>query len=180
LLLDRAKAGDVEAFAELFEGLRSRIFTIAWRLVGPNDAEDVVMDTYLKAWKALPGFSRRSSLATWLYRIAHNCAVDVLRRRRPGAEEGGGTPDIEALPDHRMRTAGEATIAAERVLEVRQALNGLSPEHRTALLLRYTDGLSYAEIASASGVSIGTVMSRLFNGKRKLQQLLRPLVEERP
>jgi RNA polymerase sigma-70 factor, ECF subfamily len=180
LLMDRARQGDVDAFAELFEQLRSRVFTVAWRLVGSNDAEDVVMETYLKAWKALPGFNQRASLETWLYRIAHNCAVDVLRKRRPLPDGQREPVDVEALADPRARPPDEAAAASDLAREVRQALDTLSPEHRTALRLRYSDGLSYAEIAAATGVSIGTVMSRLFNGKRRLQQQLKALAEELP
>jgi RNA polymerase sigma-70 factor, ECF subfamily len=173
MLLDRAGQGDVEAFAELFEGLRPKVFAIAWRLAGPNDAEDIVMDTYLKAWKALPGFNRRSSLETWLYRIAHNCAVDVLRSRRSDREPEGGHVEAADLPDNRLPAPDQAAAAHELGGIIRRALDQLSPEHRAAVTLRFTDGLSYAEIAAATGVSLGTVMSRLFNGRRRLQRLLR-------
>jgi len=87
--LERARKGDVEAFAEVFEALRPLVFSVANRLVGPNDAEDVVMETYLKAWQGLPRFRGKSSLKTWLYRISRNCSLDFIRsRQRAPAEEG--------------------------------------------------------------------------------------------
>jgi RNA polymerase sigma-70 factor (ECF subfamily) len=175
-LLDRARAGDAEAFASVFEALRPVVFAVACRLVGPDDANDVVMDAYLKAWQSLPGFRGGSSLRTWLYRITRNCALDRLRRRtRERAwvvhdEEGGGPPDVpdpgEPGPDARLEQAEERTL-------VRTAMAQLSQEHRVALELRYADGLSYAELAAATGVSIGTVMSRLFHAKRRLSRIIR-------
>lgn len=173
-----AKAGDVDAFAELFEALRPTITAVAYRLVGPNDADDVVMDTYLKAWKAVPRFNERSSLKTWLYRITHNCAMDHLRSRgrrldriMPGSN--AGDRDIAELKDDRAPLPSAPMEKAETVAAVQGALAELDEVHRTALQFRFMDELSYTEIAAAMGVSMGTVMSRLFNAKRKLQRIMR-------
>jgi len=179
-LLEQARHGDAEAFARLFEPWRPTLYAVACRLVGESDAEDVVMDTYLKAWRALPGFSGRSALRTWLYRIARNCALDCLRARRHTVSENDGRtredePGPRDWPDPRQRTPAEAVAGAEVGDLIGQALARLGEEHRATLLLRFADGLSYAEIAAATGVSIGTVMSRLFNGRRKLQRLLAEL-----
>ena len=180
-LLERARHGDASAFAEVFEGMRPMVFAIAYRLVGPNDAEDVVMDSYLKAWTALPRFQGRASLTTWLYRIAHNCALDALRRRQvrqPEVELGSGSDGeevLELLPDTHQRSPGDTVAGAEIEGLVGKALESLPPEHRATLLLRFSDGLSYAEIAAATGVSIGTVMSRIFNGRRKLIRKLKTM-----
>jgi RNA polymerase sigma-70 factor, ECF subfamily len=181
-LLERARHGDADAFAGLFDPWRPTLHAVACRLVGDSDAEDVVMDTYLKAWRALPGFSGRSSLRTWLYRIAHNCALDNLRARRHFVTEPAGHDDDAGprdWPDTRQRSPAEAVAGAEIDALVRQAIDGLGEEHRVTLLLRFADGLSYSEIAAATGVSLGTVMSRLFNGRRKLQRALSAL-ELRP
>jgi RNA polymerase sigma-70 factor, ECF subfamily len=179
--MERAGHGDAEAFAELFERLRPKVFAVAWRVAGPNDAEDVVMNTYLKAWKALPRFDGRSSLETWLYRIAHNCAVDMLRQRRhdPDQPEREAST-VEDLPDRRQRPPDQAVAGAETEVLIRRALDQLSPEYRATLLLRFADGMSYAEIAASTGVSLGTVMSRIFNGRRKLQKLVKGIREETP
>lgn len=185
-LVERARQGDMEAFTSLFEVARPMVYAVACRLVGPGDAEDVAMDTYLKAWKAMPAFSGRSSPRTWLCRIAHNCAVDRLRERRHWADPAPPSGDpadpvtVEALPDERQRSPADETSAAETGALVRAALDRVSPEHRATLLLRFADGLSYAEIAAATGVSIGTVMSRLFNGRRKLMKLLEDAEGGRP
>jgi RNA polymerase sigma-70 factor (ECF subfamily) len=177
-LLERARKGDVDAFLALFEESRSTIHAVAWRLVGPDEAEDMVMETYLRAWKSVPGFSGRSSVRTWLCRIAHNCSVDWLRKRRhvvqpveAGSDEGEGVQFV----DPRQRAAPELIAGAELQAAIDSALETISPDHRAVLLLRFSDGLSYGEIAAATGVSIGTVMSRLFNGRRKLLKALAAL-----
>lgn len=179
-LLERARKGDVDAFLALFEESRATIHTVAWRLVGPDEAEDVVMETYLRAWKSVPGFTGKSSVKTWLCRIAHNCSVDWLRKRRHVVqplevwddEAGEGRGEGVQFADPRQRAASDVIAGAELLVAIDSALETLSPEHRVALLLRFSDGLSYSEIAAATGVSIGTVMSRLFNGRRKLLKAL--------
>lgn len=174
--LRKARTGDADAFAAIFESLRPLVFTVAVRLVGSADADDVVMESYLKAWKALPGFGGISSLQTWLFRIAYNCAQDHIRsrsRRRedplPVSEEG------EPVEIHLEQHASPADLVMRNELGTRieRCLAQLPPLHRTTLLLRFADEMSYQQIAAATGVSIGTVMSRIFNGRRKLQALLR-------
>ena len=177
-LLAEACKGNVEAFAEIFEARRPLVHSLAYRLVGPNDCDDVVMETYLKAWRGLRSFQGRASLNTWLCRIARNCALDFLRRRgRAEArqvswsdpEEG---PTVEDLPDARASRPDREAAVHELGDALNEAIGQLSDEHRTAIVLREVDGLSYNEIAAATGVRIGTVMSRLFYAKRGLRQLL--------
>ena len=180
-LLDQAREGDMEAFARLFEPLRPAVFAAACRLVGPQDAEDVVMDTFLKAWKALPGFAERSALKTWLIRIARNRALDLIRARQAAplrsldadAEREDGPPrewhdPTQLLPD-------EDVAGRELAGLVDTALRRVAEPHRTTLVMRSVDELSYSEIAAATGVNIGTVMSRLFNAKRKLRAAMAEL-----
>ncbi len=183
--LDQARAGDIEAFTELFEPLRPAILAVARRLVGEPDAEDVVMDTFLRGWKALPGYRRHASLKTWLIRIARNACLDRLRLRRgeplrwslqPRDEQDDcrSTPVEETLDftDPTIPAPDENVATKDSAAMLRAALGRLDRDHRDALLLRFVDELSYADIAAALGVPIGTVMSRLFNGKRKLRGIL--------
>lgn len=176
VLLDRAQKGDIDAFASLFESLRPMVHAVAYRLTGPNDVDDVVMDSFLKAWKSLPRFRRRSSLKTWMYRITYNCAIDCLRgrQRRLDRTVSGGEEAVEwsAIADRGEVAPDKALARAETAEAVFAALAKLPAEHRTTLELRFVDGLAYAEIAAATGVMIGTVMSRLYYGKRKLRKLL--------
>ena len=178
-----AKAGDIEVFAEIFESLRPIVFAIAYRLVGANDAEDVVMETYLKAWKALPNYNERSSLKTWLYRITYNTAMDCLRSRKRQQGKFISQNDLEhdeinELADERQLTPPSTLMKLEIKLLIKKALSLMDNEHRIAIWLRFADDLSYKEIAAATGVNIGTVMSRIFNGKKKLVKLFDSLEKE--
>lgn len=185
VLLRRAQSGDVDAFAELFEAFRPTVYAVACRLVGETDAGDVVMETYLKAWRSIPGFNGNSSLKTWLFRIAHNCALDGLRARKRHQAHFAPTPDSAdgipvEWPDKTQVSPDENAARGEEERLVRRAMDTLSADHRATLLLRFVEGLSYAEIAAATDVSIGTVMSRIFHGRRKLQLALASLPDLQP
>ncbi len=177
--VSRARQGDVDAFAQVFEQLRPSVYAVACRLAGPDDADDIVMDTYLKAWQALPSFSGRASLKSWLYRIAHNCALDLLRRRR--RRQALDVPECEApellasLPDAHAAMPGDNAIRTDDRQWLNRALARLPAMHRTVLELRYSEGLSYSELAAATQVSMGTVMSRLFHARQKLRRALAEL-----
>jgi len=166
----------MDAFAAVFEGMRADVYKVAYRLVGADDANDIVMDAFLKAWQAIPRFVGRSSLRTWLYRITYNCAIDYLRSRQRRGEEslssGSEESGVREVADETSGRPDEIVAGRELAEEMALALSLLPYEHKVTLELRYSDGLSYLEIASATGVSVGTVMSRLFNGKRKLRKLL--------
>lgn len=174
----------MDAFAALFEPLRARIYAVAFRLVGPDDAEDVVMDTYLKAWRALPRFAGRSSLSTWLCGIARNQSLDLIRRRKVrhrGRVADRDSEDRVAEVDDPTQTGPlDAMQSLEDQALCRRALAALPEPHRHALLLRYVDGLSYLEIAAALDISMGTTMSRLFNARRKLRQQVETLTAKSP
>lgn len=142
------------------------------------DAWDLAQDTFLKAWKALPKFEGHAAFSTWIYRIAHNTTLDWIRARKI---EGGSefneaveshvaagattTPHGEGRPDDRL-------ARSELGQRIHDALAQLSPDHRAVILLREVEGRSYEEIAESIGCSLGTVMSRLFYARKKLQSLL--------
>lgn len=168
----------MDAFARIFEGYRRKIYAIAYRLVGPDTCDDVVMETYLKAWRAIPKFRGSSSVSTWLCRITKNCALDFLRKssRRDKYHVTRRDPDdssvIERVADTRTRSPEEQARIHELSELIHSSLDKLGEKHRTVLLLREADGLSYREIAAAVGVSMGTVMSRLYHARRKMRSIL--------
>lgn len=167
----------MDAFAQLFEPLRVKIHAVAMRLSGMDQADDVVMDTFLKAWQGLPAFNGRASLSTWLCRIARNCALDHLRRacvRRTASlddDEAGASYDL--LADKQAPLPSDTAARAELQADILAAIGRLPRPQRQAIELRFIDDLSYAEVAAAAGVSLGTVMSRIFHGRAKLRRLLR-------
>jgi len=150
-LVERARLGDVEAFDGLYRMHRDRVYTLCVDLCGDREfAEDLLQDTFVKAWRGLRRFDGRSSFATWIHRIAVNVSRDAARRR---PRQTGG--DVRAtLTD---------TAVVDRV---RRALCLLKPTYRTALVLQYTLGLSYAEIAETLGWSLSKVKVTIHRAKR--------------
>src|SRR5690349_2517084 len=149
--LAAARRGEPWALEQLYHSHQPQLFALCCRLLErAEDAEDAVQATFVRAFRALPRFRGQSSIRTWLYRIATNEALSMLRRRREGAdwqEESHGSPD---------GTGG----VVER-LAVRAALGRLTPEHRTILVLRLWEELSYEEIATVLGISLPAVKMRL-------------------
>jgi RNA polymerase sigma-70 factor (ECF subfamily) len=181
LLVARAARGDQAALDELFRRYRDPAYRVAYRLLGnAEDALDAVQDGFIKALTHLPGFERRSSFKTWLLRVVSNAALDLGRQRRRRDElsavvtervviDGGSTPD-HLDP---MREAEEADL--RRALA--EALRLLPEAQRRTFVLHVDGGLSYREVADAMGISIGTVMSRLFYARQKLKGMLAARVQ---
>ena len=180
-LVARARGGATEAFETLVTRYRGRIYAMTMNMTGNDaDAWDLSQEVFIKAWRALPGFESRSQFFTWLYRITHNVFIDWVRKRKiTGAEFND---ELGNVPAAGAPTAPRHLPEPDRALEhrelgdrIKEALEQLSPEHRAVVLLKEVDGLSYQEIADTVGCAIGTVMSRLFNARKRLQEMLRDL-----
>jgi len=185
-LVRRCQAGDTEAFDELVTRYRTRVFSMIYNMVhSEQDAWDLAQDSFLKAWKSIKCFRGSSSFYTWIYRIVMNVTIDWLRKkhvRGAGAEFNDETqlreidpasqtvPKTEALPYETMERGEIRT-------RIDQAIAQLSPEQRAVILMKEIEGMQYHEIAEALGCSIGTVMSRLFYARKKLQTLLKDVYE---
>ena len=183
-LVTRCQAGDTGAFDELVTRHRGRVYAMIYNMVKSEaDAWDLSQEAFIKAWKALPRFEARSSFYTWLYRIVHNVTYDWLRKRRVQAE-GEFDDSLQHSADPRAKTVPFKEARPDEKLEhreiqarIEEAIGGLSPAHRAVILLKEVDGRQYNEIAEIVGVSIGTVMSRLFYARKKLQTLLKDVYE---
>jgi RNA polymerase sigma-70 factor (ECF subfamily) len=165
--LVRAQAGDKAAYGQIVQRYRRLIVSVAYHQgLDLAAAEDAAQETFVKAWLALPRFRESGgSLRAWLCRIATNAAMDLHRRTRQAAELSEDVAAREAGP-------AEQAEANDRAQVVRQALAQLPPASRTALVLREYEGLSYAEIASALDIPLGTVMSRLNYARGRLREQL--------
>lgn len=181
-LVIRSQSGDMEAFDQLVTRYRGKVYAMIVNMIhNEADAWDLAQDTFVKAWKALPRFEARSNFYTWLYRIAHNVTYDWLRKRRvrgDGTEfdDSIRTDAIESAAPTAPRPVSQPDENAEKSelrLRIENAIAKLSPDHRDVILLKEIDGLKYQEIADRVGCSIGTVMSRLFYARKKLQTLLK-------
>jgi RNA polymerase sigma-70 factor (ECF subfamily) len=181
-LVASCRAGDPQAFARLVALHEGMVFNLSARLLGdPEEARDVAQEVFLQVYRVLDRFEGRSSLKTWIYRIAvnqcHNRRRFWHRRRRDreqaldeGLSTGGG---VASGP-----TPYEETQRRERARRVQEALLELSFEHRTVLVLREVEGLTCEEVGVALGVPEGTVKSRLSRAREAMRLRLRGLVEE--
>ena len=185
-LVTRCQGGDTEAFDELVSRYRTRVFGMIYNMVhSEQDAWDLAQDSFVKAWKSIKRFRGRSTFYTWVYRIVMNVTIDWLRKKQI---KGGGAefddaiqlkevepasktvPKSEALPHERME---QSEIRAR----IDKAIAQLSPEQRAVILMKEIEEMQYHEIAETLGCSIGTVMSRLFYARKKLQNLLKDVYE---
>ena len=178
-LVEAARRGDGPAFRTLVERYQRRAFAVALGMLhDPDDARDVCQEAFLKAHKALAGFAGDAQFFTWLYRIVMNQCIDHLRKKRGEQVEFDDALTNEASDDEGIapRRLGFDPQRALQDKELRQriqhALAQLSPVHRAVLLMREVEGLSYQEMADQAGVSIGTIMSRLFHARKKMQKML--------
>lgn len=183
-LVASAKGGDTDAFAELLNRYSQRVYMTAYHILrNPDDALDVTQDAYVRAWKSMSNFEGPGSFGAWVSRIASNAAIDIVRRRtaHPNAEMGDGPMHIDAASRTTPKAAeapGDAHDRAAMKAAFDRALDLLSPEHRAVILLKEVEDLSYKEIADQIGCSAGTVMSRLFYARKKLQEELRGFYDD--
>lgn len=183
VLVSRAQKGDYAAFDILVTRHRGKVYAMIVNMIHNDaDAWDLAQDTFIKVWKALPKFENRSKFSTWMFRITHNVVYDWTRKRKLRFE---GELDDQLLDANKIDSSARTAPATparpdevigqhERRAEIEKALSTLSPEHREVILLREVQGMDYAEIAEVMESTKGTVMSRLFYARKKLQTLLKP------
>jgi len=168
VLSARAAEGDDDAFGILVHRWSPSLLALAYHMLGNlPDAEEAVQDAFLRAWRRLPEFRGDAAFGTWMYRIATNRCLTVLRARAPSVP-------LDAVPEATARdAAGEPERAAESeaaTRELAEALTRLRPEQRACWILRELHGLSYAQIAQVTGMSEPTVRGRLFRARRTLMK----------
>jgi len=175
-LISRCLDGDPTAFGELVRRYQDRLYSTVYRLVdNTEDAQDVVQDAFLSAYQSLPSFHGDSAFFTWLYRIAVNTAISLRRKQRLvySIESGrNGESGIEPLDQSESNRPDHGLERAEEERRIQDALNRLSPEHRTVLILKDMEGQKYEVMAEILGVPIGTIRSRLHRARLELRQIL--------
>jgi RNA polymerase sigma-70 factor (ECF subfamily) len=176
-LIERARAGDAEAFEALVEAHSARVYG-ALRSFGlaADEAEEVAQEVFVRAWRGLKGFEGRAQLSTWLYRIASNEAQRRLSRRprRPPALNFTGRDPILEVPDRVARGPAATALDGELVAMMWNALAQLPEDWRVAVVLRDINGLSTEEAAALVGVRAAAFKSRLHRGRMQLRALLEP------
>jgi RNA polymerase sigma-70 factor, ECF subfamily len=177
-MISRCQQGDQEALKEIFDKYHNKVYRIAFGVVRQREeALDVVQEVFIKLFRSIKNFKGRSHFYTYLYRMVMNTAID--HKRKTGKqfmssldEEGSFEPSDEA-------EKGPERILLQKELEerVKLAMDKLPAEQKAALIFRDVEGLSYQEMAEAMGCSIGTVMSRLHYGRKRMQESLKDYVK---
>lgn len=184
-LVERARRGDRAAFGQLVDEYKDKTYNyVAQMLNDPYEAEDVTQEAFLRAYRSLPRFRGASSFHTWLYRIASNLAIDVVRKRKRSEptysldeplESDDGEYERE-IPDDTGGPEARTSTRETRVA-VRRAIMELPEKLRDVMILYELQGETYEDIAEILDVPLGTVKSRLFNARNRLKDSLQELVE---
>jgi RNA polymerase sigma-70 factor (ECF subfamily) len=176
-----ARGGDSEAFRTLVERHSRAVFRLAHRMTGnPSDAEDVVQETFLKAYKQLGRFESRANFSTWLHRIAVNCSIDLIRSR-PHREAGHDSADLEAMgsedgDESRQHTPERLMLSTEVQDRINTAMSALSHRERAAFVLRHFEGNSIEDISRSLGLKTNATKHSIFRAVRKMRAALEPFV----
>lgn len=165
VLVERAQSGDEKAFAELVTDAHRRMWAVAISITGDaHDAEDAVQNALISAWKNIGKFRPEARFSTWIYRIASNAALQVVRARKAVPDEDAGVDEVD--------TASPVAEQVPATIVVREALNDLDQVFKEALVLREYAGLSLEEIAAHQGVGASTVKTRLHRARTKARENL--------
>ncbi len=175
-LLERAQGGDARAYGQLVRLHQRRVFGCAIHmLANAIDADDAVQETFVRAWKALPRFDRRSELSTWLYRICVNVCLNLIRKRKRNEASDIDDPRIpepEADPVQSNSDPRRALESSEFYRTLAQALDSLSPSLRTTVVLVLIEGVPQKDAAKILGCQEGTIAWRIHEARRRLTKLL--------
>ena len=171
--IQAAKSGDQAAFGHLVETYQKRVYALTVRMCPTRElAEEAAQEAFLSVWQGLPFFRGDSAFSTWLYRLASNACVDLMRKE--GRHQGPSLDDETVTADVADPSPTPEKAAEQRELraQIEAGLRSLSPEHREVLVLREIQQLSYDEIADTLSLDLGTVKSRINRGRRQLRDFL--------
>lgn len=179
-LIEKSKKGDADAFSELILAYEKKIISFTYRMLGnTEDAEDAAQEVFVKAYRAISGFDGKASFKTWLYKIASNVAMDELRKRKrrnsdktvslyTDSEDGEYELPLSNEKDEPFEEARKNEL--QKVLQ--NAIGELKDEYRLVVVMRDVQNISYEDIAKTTGLSLGTVKSRISRGRLSLKKIL--------
>lgn len=174
-IIQKAQRGDRMAFRQLVMEHSERVFRLAWRLMGSEDAaNDVVQDSFLKAWTKLDQFDGRAQFSTWLHRITVNTAMDALRKQSSRTKVEA--PELEREPVGEPSACPAETDDLRRQMQV--AMKSLTDVERAALMLRHFEGHSIAEISAMLKINGSAAKQAIFRAVRKMRETLTPPHEQ--
>jgi RNA polymerase sigma-70 factor (ECF subfamily) len=179
IVISRALKGDQNAYTELLKKYKGAIYSFIFKMIPEKeDAEDMVQETFIKAFSALPTFNNEFAFSTWLFKIASNNCIDYMRKKRlktysinkPIESKDGFV--IQDLPDPLINPEMEY-IESERLSNIESAIQKLPKKYRSIIIMRHKEEKSYEEISAELNIPIGTVKARIFRAREKLKKLLK-------
>ena len=179
-LVTASKRGDQDAFAQLVQRYQRRIFNLVYRMLQQyEEASEITQETFLAAWQGLPSFRGDARFATWLYRIAYNCALKQLETRKRDWALQAALQAEQALESENTYKRADAQIDEhERQAFVQEHLSRLPAKYRAVLILRHLQDMTYEEMAEILTMPVGTIKTHLFRARNLLKQRLQGLDSE--
>jgi len=180
-LIAKAQEGDSYSFDLLVKKYQKKIYFLAYRMVRNHDAaDDVAQETFINAYSSIKSFKLGYSFYTWLYRICMNLSINYLKRQKFVISESQFEEEVSPLEkETESEDPLSLLVQKEQERKIEQAIDSLPPKYKTVFVLRVYEDLSYEEIAQALNISLGTVMSRLFRARERLQELLKDMVSDK-
>jgi len=174
-LIQKVQKGDNYAFDLLVKRYQRKIYFLAYRMVKNHDnADDIAQDTFINAYSAIKSFKAGYSFYTWLYRICMNLSINFLKRQKFMIPESQFEENASPLEKEATKVdAADHLASKELEIKIDRALNSLPPKFKAVLILRIYEDLSYEEIAQTLNISTGTVMSRLYRARERMQEMLK-------
>jgi RNA polymerase sigma-70 factor (ECF subfamily) len=179
-LILKAQEGDTRAFDVLVRRYQRKIYFLAYRMVKGHDAaDDIAQETFIKAYFAIKSFKLGYSFFTWLYRICMNLSINYLKRQKLVIPESQFAEEASPLEREATKKDPSDDYASKQIqAKIEKALDSLPPKFKAAMVLRLYEDLSYEEIAKTLRISVGTVMSRLFRARERMQEMLKEYKEQ--
>ena len=180
-VIAKAQEGDLFSFDHLVKKYQKKIYTLAYRMVKNHDAaDDIAQETFINAYSSIKSFKLGHSFYTWLYRICMNLSINYLKRQKFVIPESQFEEEVSPLE---KKTESEDPLSLlvqkEQERKIEQAIDSLPPKYKAVFILKVYEDLSYEEIAQTLKISLGTVMSRLFRARERLQELLKDVVSDK-
>jgi RNA polymerase sigma-70 factor (ECF subfamily) len=177
--VELTRSGDPDAFRVLVERHSRVVYRLAWRMTAnSHEAEDIVQETFLRAYKQLKRFDGRAAFGTWIHRIAINCSLDLIRSRKRRQETAVEAPENLGLNLTTSDPSPERSVQSAQIRELlSQAMRELSDMERCAFTMRHHDGLGIEEISRVLGVQPNAAKHSIFRALRKLRRILEPALD---
>lgn len=178
-LISEIKQGDDQAFSELVDLYKDKVYQVAYRMVGhPQEAQDVAQEAFLRVYTNLDKYDVNRKFSTWVFRIATNVAIDRLRKRKPDVHLQDNVKGTEAIT-YESQLAATDELPEDQVVQlelqdwIQSEINHLPPKYRTAIILKYLEDLSLKEISEVMDLPVATVKTRIHRGREALRKRMR-------